>query len=148
MLKKIEWETIHKIWRDHLWKGRVSAIKPTNGLKLFGGYDKKIEDNTPTFFGVFHGDKCVGVNSGHITGNTQYRSRGIYVFPEYRGKGFSQMLFQAVETQGRAEGKDVLWSMPRESALPAYERYGFHQVSEMFDKGMEFGPNCYVIKRI
>lgn len=148
MLKKIEWETIHEIWRDYLWKGRVSAIKPTNGLKLFGGYDKEIEKNTPTFFGVFIADKCVGVNSGHATGNTQYRSRGIYVFPEYRGKGFSQILFQAIETQGRSEGKHVLWSMPRESALPAYERYGFNQVSKMFDEGMEFGPNCYVIKRI
>jgi len=147
MIKKIEWEAIHQVWKEYLWKGRVSEIKPTNGLKFLGGYDKRIEEYTPTFFGAFVGNKCVGVNSGHATNENEYRSRGIYIIPKYRNQGFSQQLFKCIEIQSVTEGRDILWSMPRESALPAYEKFGFEKVSAMFGS-MEFGPNCFVFKRI
>lgn len=145
ILELIDWQTILPIWRDHLWKGRVTDIKPTNGLKLMGGYDQKIELYHPTFFGVYIDGKCVGVNSGHATSKTEYRSRGIFVFPKYRGREISQKLFQAVENQAKFEKKTTLWSMPRSSAFRSYEKFGFKRVSEFFND-MEFGPNYYAVK--
>jgi len=143
----IDWDTILPIWRDYLWKGRLTAIKPTNGLKLMGGYDNRVEEYSPTFVGAFINNKLVGVNSGHSTSESEYRSRGIYIFPKYRSLNISQKLFKSIEDQARIENKSILWSMPRASALPAYEKFGFRKVSKFFDD-MEFGPNCYVVKEL
>jgi GNAT superfamily N-acetyltransferase len=145
MIKQISFEEILPIWIYHLWDGRETEIKPTNGLKFLGGYDKSIENNTPTFFGAFINDECVGVNSGHATNDYEYRSRGIYVMPEYRRQGISQELFKATEDQCKKENKKILWSMPRILSLQAYEKFGFSIVSDFFDD-MEFGPNCFVVK--
>jgi len=147
MIRLIDWDTILPIWRDHLWKGRLTVIKPTNGLKFMGGYDNRVEEYSPIFVGAFLGDKLVGVNSGHATSKSEYRSRGIYVFPNYRGRGLSQQLFQGVEDQAKIEKKTILWSMPRASSVRSYEKFGFKIVSDYFDN-MEFGPNCYVVKEI
>ena len=144
-IKQITWEQILPIWRDHLWEGRKTEIKPTSGLKFLGGFDKSIEDNVPTFFGAFIGGECVGVNSGHATNEEEYRSRGMYVMPDHRHKGISQCLLKTVEIQAKIEKKITLWSMPRESSLPAYKKFGFDVVSDFFDD-MEFGPNCFVVK--
>lgn len=145
-IKQISFDLIFPIWGKHLWMGRKTDIKPTNGLKFLGGFDKEIENNKPTFFGAFDGKKLAGVNSGHSTNEYEYRSRGIYVFPEYRRKGISQILFKAAEIQAISESKDTLWSMPRMSSLKAYEKFGFFLVSEEFDTNVEFGPNCFVVK--
>lgn len=146
IIKNITFDEILPVWRDHLWKGRISDIKPTNGCKFLGGYDKDIEKNTPTFFGVFQDDKLVGVNSGHITNEFEYRSRGIYVFPEYRRQGISQLLFEATERQSKIENRHTFWSMPRMSVLDAYIKFGFSVVSKEFNDKVEFGPNCFVVK--
>jgi len=145
MIKKISFSEVLPIWRDHLWPGRKSEIKPTNGIKFMGGFDKEIEKNIPTFFGTFDGKKLIGVNSGHATNDYEYRSRGIYIFPEYRRQGISKHLFRAVELQAIKEKKNTLWSMPRASSLEAYIKFGFSVVSEEFND-MEFGPNCFVFK--
>ena len=148
MIKKITFEEIFPIWRDHLWLGRISKIKPTNGIKYLGGWDKEIEVNSPTFFGAFIGDECVGVNSGFKTDENYYRSRGIYVFPKHRRKGLAQILLGAVQGQAWAESCEYLWSMPRKSALPTYEKFGFVKSSDFFDENVEFGPNCFVVKSL
>jgi GNAT superfamily N-acetyltransferase len=145
MIQRIDWNTILPVWRDRLWSGRKTDIKPTNGLKFLGGFDKNIEKNDPIFVGAYVNGKLVGVNSGHATNQSEYRSRGIYVFPEYRGRGIAQELLKAIEKQAIAERKGTLWSMPRASALKTYEKFGFEVVSDFFDD-MEFGPNCFVVK--
>ena len=83
-VKKIEWKDVLPIWKNHLWKDRKSKIKPTNGLNPSGYYDVQIEYYIPTFFGVFNNNNLIGVNSGHATSKYNYRSRGIYILPEYR----------------------------------------------------------------
>jgi len=147
IIKQINWEQIFSIWHDELWVGRKTEIKPTNGLKLLGGFDKNIEDNISTFFGLFNNDELIGVNSGHTTIDNKYRSRGLFVKSEWRLLGASQLLLQAVEDQAKKESKNLLWSMPRKSSLAAYKKFGFILVSDVVDS-MEFGPNYYVIKHI
>jgi GNAT superfamily N-acetyltransferase len=146
MIKKISFSEVLPMWRDYLWTGRKSAIKPTNGIIFMGGFDKEIERNTPTFFGAFVDGKCVGVNSGFSTGVKQYRSRGLYVYPEYRHRRIAKYLLTEVQEQALLEGSDMMWSMPRESALGVYLRFGFCKKSKFFDKNVEFGPNCFVAK--
>ena len=38
----------------------------------------------PYFFGAYVDGKLAGVNSGHKTSETNFRSRGLYVLEEYR----------------------------------------------------------------
>ena len=147
MIKKITFDEIFPIWRDYLWPGRKSEIRPTNGLTLLGKFDKEVEKNSPIFFGAFMDGKCVGVNSGHKTNDDEYRSRGLYIFPDHRKKGIAQLLLKAVEDECIKEGGRLLWSMPRESALPAYKKFGFVTTSDFFND-MEFGPNCFVVKTL
>ena len=38
-----------------------------------------------------------------------------------------------------------MWTVPRKSAMPAYQSVGFVQQSDWFDDG-QFGPNCIASK--
>jgi GNAT superfamily N-acetyltransferase len=147
IIKNITYKEVLPIWKNFLWPERKTEIKPNNPLKFMGGYDKLLLDSIPTFFGAFVNNKCIGVNSGFATSSTEYRSRGIYVFSEYRRQGISQMLFGVTEEQAIKEKRNILWSVPRVSSLKAYEKFGFDRVSDFFDD-MEFGPNCFVVKKL
>lgn len=129
-LQQIDFLTILPIWKKLLWPERTSAIEPVSCIQLFGEKEYSIMSNAPTFFGVFKDGQLVGVNSGFKTSNELYRSRGIYVLPEFRKFGVSTMLFSAVCDQGRKERCSTVWSMPRLSALWAYQRFGFTVVSQ------------------
>ena len=58
------------------------------------------------------------------------------------------MLFLMTESQAVREGCEIIWSIPRKSALKSYTKFGFETVGNYFDEGMEFGPNIYVKKEI
>jgi len=144
--KEITFEEIKVLWETKLWVGRESPIKPMSSMTYWRDYDMEIYNKfTPTFWGVFDGSKIVGVNSGHRTDANYYRSRGIWVDPDYRGRGIAQKLFTALERQAIKEDCSKIWSIPRKSAFKAYENYGFKRTSEWFDEGMEFGPNAYCL---
>ena len=149
----ISFETISHVWQKHLWQNRVSPIETHSAMTWpFDGnpieYDMDIFNYEPTFFAVFQSQEIIGVNSGHRTKDNIYRSRGIWVRPEYRKKGISKMLFDETEKQAIKEGCNMIWSIPRKSALPAYTKFGFETVGNFFDEGMEFGPNIYVTKEL
>ena len=149
----ISFETICHVWQKHLWQNRVSPIETHSAMTWpFDGnpieYDMDIFNYEPNFFAIFQRQEIVGVNSGHRTKHNIYRSRGIWVHPDHRKKGVSKMLFDATEKQARNEGCNMIWSIPRKSALPAYTKFGFETVGDFFDEGMEFGPNIYVTKEL
>ena len=149
----ITFETICHVWQKHLWQNRVSPIETHSAMTWpFDGnpieYDMDIFNYKPAFFAIFQRQEIVGVNSGHRTKDNIYRSRGIWVHPDHRKKGVSKMLFDATEKQARNEGCNMIWSIPRKSALPAYTKFGFETVGDYFDEGMEFGPNIYVTKEL
>lgn len=147
-VSKIDFDTILPIWNIHLWPNRKTEIKPLSSIRYMGGYDMSIYNYTPTFLAAFIDDKIVGVNSGFKTSQNHYRSRGIFVFPEYRSLGVAQHLFLAIEDQAKQEGCNLLWSIPRKTAVISYLKFGFKITSPWFDENMEFGPNCYVCKSI
>ena len=146
-INKITYDEIKELW-DLLWWDKYY---PKSGVILleWGKRDASIHENYDievSFFGAYINDKLVGVNSGFCPCEFQYRSRGLYVLPEYRRQGIATKLLDATEEQGRKEGRFIIWSVPRKEALSTYKKYGFLQLSNFF-KGT-WGENCFVMKSI
>ena len=147
----IDFPTIHEIWRNKLWPGRTSSIETHSAMTWpyasKDPYDMAIFENTASFFGVFAEGTLVGVNSGHKTSDTYYRSRGLWVDPNFRKQGIAQMLFQMTEQQAIDERCFFMWSIPRKTALTAYQRFGFSTVGGFFNTETS-DSNIYVIKHL
>ena len=125
MIKIIDWPTILNIWENFLWPNRVSAIETNSAMVYLHGYDMKNMSTTPTFYGYELDGKIVGVNSGHLCGDNSYRSRGLYVFPEYRNRGIGVKLLSATIKQADAEKANMVWSLPRKTSWNTYSKAGF-----------------------
>jgi GNAT superfamily N-acetyltransferase len=150
-IKRISFEQIFPVWRNQLWPERQSAIE-THSVMTWpfqdnpAPIDMHIFQYPPTFWGAFCDGVLVGVNSGHRTSNTQYRSRGLWVDPAYRGRGLAQRLLTMTEYQAMHEGTRMIWSIPRQTALPSYLSVGYLAVGEFF--GTETSEaNIYAEKR-
>lgn len=151
-IKRIPFDIILPIWQNKLWPGRESAIEPMSAMTWpFEGDPQPINmsifEYEPVFWGVYIDDKLVGVNSGHRTSPTQYRSRGIWVDPEYRMHGISQQLFMMTEHQAVIEQCEMIWSIPRKTALNAYLKFGFRTVGDFFNTETS-DANIYVKKQL
>lgn len=136
-IQKITFDEILVPWSTHLWPDRHSAIETHSAMTWpFEGdpepIDMSIFDYEPTFWGVFINNDLVGVNSGHRTCDMHYRSRGLWVDPEHRSKGLAQLLFTVTHWQARQEKCEMVWSMPRQSALKSYIGFGFETVAGFF----------------
>jgi GNAT superfamily N-acetyltransferase len=140
LTKRITFEEILPIWETKLWSDRESAIETHSAMVwLFSGelvarnpYDMSIFNYDAHFWGTFIDGNLVGVNSGHLTTNTEYRSRGIWVNPSFRGQGIAQQLLQMTKHCAVMAGAKMIWTMPRKTALSAYERFGFKTVGDFF----------------
>lgn len=149
---RIDFETVLPIWQNKLWVGRGSAIETHSAMTWpFSWPDTEIDmsifDYPATFWGAYIDNKLVGVNSGHRSAEIEYRSRGIWVDPDYRKHGVSQMLFAMTQHQAMIEKSEMIWSIPRKTALPAYTKFGFNTVGDFF--GTETADaNIYVSKRL
>jgi GNAT superfamily N-acetyltransferase len=149
---RTDFDTVLPIWENKLWAGRHSAIEPMSAMTWpFEGNPQPINmsifEFEPMFWAVHIDDNIVGVNSGHRTSDSQYRSRGIWVDPAYRKHGVAQMLFTMTQHQAIIEQCEMLWSIPRKTALPAYTKFGFNTVGDYF--GTETADaNIYVSKRL
>jgi GNAT superfamily N-acetyltransferase len=87
--------------------------------------------STPIFLGYIINDNIVAVNSGHAcTNQNNYRSRGLWVDPNYRRQGIAQLLLTATIEQGQQEGYTQIWSYPRQSSWPTYQAVGFKLASD------------------
>jgi len=146
-IKIVNFETIYPIWKDKLWKGRVTKIESSNPIDYLGKYNPKIMENKPICFACYNDNKIIGVNSLLPTSNTFCRSRGLYINTEYRLKNVGKKLIETTLNYANILEFKYIWSMPRKSSLPFYLKCGFKQVSE-FDEQYEFGPNCFVIKQL
>lgn len=149
---KISFEQIVHIWQNELWPDRQSPIETHSAMTWPYSWpekeiDMEIFNYDATFFGVFSKQKLIGVNSGHRSSEVEYRSRGIWVDPAYRKTGVAQMLFEMTQHQARVEGCEMIWSIPRKTALKAYTKFGFQTVGDYIVTETS-DANIYVIKRI
>lgn len=159
-IKEIGWELIKPVWEEKLWPKRKSAIEPYSAMVCpldldnypfdIDEYNTRFAHQPAYFFGAFLDDELVGVNSGHgtryerINDIRSVRSRGLWVDPEHRGNGLGQKLLRAIEQP--FDGWDMVWSLPRMSALRTYEAADYAPWGSEINKGMEFGPNIFAAK--
>lgn len=142
MIKKIPFEQIYDVWLNHLWPHRTSSIDSNSAMIFLGGYTMDNMMTIPTFFGYFIEDKLVGVNSGHKCSDNSYRSRGVYVFPEFRKREIGTKLLIATIDQGRSEGCSFVWSYPRRSSWNTYQSAGFRLAGD-WEKSETSEANAY-----
>lgn len=147
-VQQILFKDILPIWQDKLWPNRKSSIETHSVMTWpFSTNDNKYEmaifKHPVHFFGVYDNSKLIGVNSGHLTSFTEFRSRGLWVDPDYRGNGIAQLLLESTKQVGIWSGARLIWSIPRITAVSAYTKAGFYTIGNQIDDGMEFGPNIY-----
>lgn len=147
MIKAISWEKILKIWSKELWPNRNSPIETNSAMCFLNGYDMNNMTKTPTFFGYFVNNKIVGVNSGHMCGDNSYRSRGLWVNPEFRNQGIGTLLLKETILQAEKESAKFIWSYPRKSSWNTYFKAGFELSSE-WEKSETSDSNAYCIKQL
>jgi GNAT superfamily N-acetyltransferase len=133
MIRTISYEQIFEIWSYYLWADRKSPIEPISAMLYKSGYDLKNFQYSPTFFAYYVDNKIAGVNSGHRCDDGSYRSRGLYVFSEYRKQGLGTQLLLATIEQGKLEECSFVWSYPRITSWGTYERAGFYLTSDWAD---------------
>ena len=137
------------IWQHQLWPHRpdIDTHSVMTWIDHSEPYDQSIWNYDVSYWGAFDHDHLVGVNSGHSTSDTEYRSRGLWVHPDYRLQGISQMLFEKTILQAISEDRIVIWSLPRVSALPAYLKAGFETQGNIIETDTS-DANIYVKKII
>jgi len=148
--KRITFNDILPVWSAQLWPNRTSAIEEVSAMTWpFEGdpplIDMGIFEYAPTFWGVYLDGKLIGVNSGHRTTPDQYRSRGIWVDSSHRSRGVAQVLFTMTEHQSMIEGCEMIWSIPRKTALSSYTKFGFETVGGYIETETS-DANIYVKK--
>lgn len=147
MIDLVEYDVILPIWEQFLWPGRID-IKNMSSMQYLSGYDVKIYDRyAPYFFAYYIDNNIAGINSAHKSSQTEFRSRGLYVFDEYRNQGIGKQLLEYTVKLGRSEGCDYCWSVPRKTALSTYLSAGFNQSSDFFETDTS-DENCYAIIKL
>ena len=144
-IEKISFDEILPIWRDHLWPDRTSPIESNSAMVYLEGHDMFNMTTNPTFFAYKIDGRIAGVNSGHKCSKGHYRSRGLYVFDEFRGLGIGVKLLLATIDQGRKENAVICWSYPRETSWKTYDIAGFELASKF--EISETGTNAYCVYR-
>lgn len=150
VVQQITFEQILPIWQHKLWPNRASKIETHSAMTWplshpNQPYDMTVFTYPVYFFGIYDQDKLIAVNSGHSTNAQEFRSRGLWVDPDYRGQGIAQQLLEATKHAAIQSGAKMVWSIPRLNALHSYKKVGFVTVGDIVDKGVEFGPNIYCV---
>jgi len=142
MIKEVDVNEIRFLWKK-LWPRGFECL---SSRTYMDGYDPLYNKSKLICLGYFYENKIVGVNSIFKTGKS-YRSRGLYVLKEYRSRGIAFKLLKSSIIISKDLKAKFIWSMPRISALNVYEKAGFNKSSDFFEKGVDYGPHCYVIKK-
>lgn len=137
IITEISWKTILTVWQFQLWPGRKSLIETHSAMTWpysdnTDSIDITIFDRPASYWGIWDNDLLVGVNSGHGTTDTEYRSRGLWVDDSWRHQGLAQRLLTHTSDYARDQGYDMIWSLPRISAINTYRLCGFSEVGDHF----------------
>lgn len=142
MIKEITWDEIYSVWSKYLWPNRSSAIEPNSAMIYLGGIDINNFDYLPVFLGYYRDSKLIGVNSGHACSDKGFRSRGLWVDANHRGRGIGRILLVETITEAIKAGSDYVWSYPRKTSWRTYESVGFKLTSSWHESETSDG-NAY-----
>lgn len=119
-----------------------------SSMIYLGGYDMQIyKKYKPSFFVFEINKEIVAVNSCFKSSDDEMRSRGLWVKPEYRKQGITYKLFEKIFDEAFSQQCKYVWSLPRKTALAAYQANGFVKTSDWF-KTETSDSNCYVRKTL
>ena len=158
-IKKITYDDILTMWTKYMPN---MSLEPTSAMSCFlmqvkneetykfefiDHYDLENQKFTPTFWGAFDNDKLVGCNSGHMTMDRLYRSRGLFVQEEYRKRAIGKKLLLKTVSQAYHENAIGCWSFPKNTAWLSYARAGFQRTGKSFNfewitRGNEVNTRC------
>lgn len=110
----------------------------------FNGRHEDNSDAIATYFGWVVDGAIVGVNSGHTCADGSYRSRGLWVHPDFRRQGIAHHLLAATVERAAASNATLVWSFPRRSSWKTYERAGFLLVSPWEENINNINAYCYL----
>lgn len=141
MVNNCDFNTIYEIWAKNLWPNRISKIESHSAMMFDGSYSM-VNFNYPASYFCFVIDGTIaGVNSGHLCEDGSYRSRGLYVSPEFRKKGIGRALLMTIIDKARCENAKFIWSFPRQNSWKVYGSAGFELSSDWVEA--EMGINAY-----
>ena len=133
-IEQISWSDIAPVWRFQLWPDRSSLIETHSAMTWpwtsDTEYDMSIFDQPATYWGAYENHILVGVNSGHGTTDSEYRSRGLWVDPDWRLKGIGRDLLEHTSNYASEQGYAMIWSLPRVCSIKTYLSAGFQEVGE------------------
>ncbi len=108
-----------------LWPSE-GEIRPKSSMTFDGQFDLSIYSNyNAVYLGALIDGKLIGVNSGHKTSPIHFRSRGLYVVPEFRKQGVGSALLAATREEAKRRNCTLLWSYPKTDSFFVYEKLGF-----------------------
>ncbi len=149
-IERCTFEEVLPIWRDQLWPERKSAIEAYSPLRCDGGYDTQYAKSEVIFLCAKSANSeassaaMIGVISGFPTAPKEFRVRGAWVDPQYRGQGWGHRLLRQLAQHAEHQGAQIIWTLPRPTNLAFYEKNGFQKKSDWMP-GFEFGPNCVAV---
>lgn len=147
MIEEITWPEILDIWSTKLWPNRVSPIQTNSAMCYLQGHAMFNKQTKPIFLAYKINGNIVGVNSGHATDNNSYRSRGLWVNPDFRNQGIGKKLLLATIDQAVNENSSMIWSLPRQTSWNTYKAAGFELGSSWF-KTETSDNNAYCFKKL
>jgi GNAT superfamily N-acetyltransferase len=142
LILETNYHEILEIWKTYLWTNRVSKVESHSAMLMDGTYDLKNFNYKATYFLCIENSKIAGCNSGHRCIDNSYRSRGLFVFPEFRQQGIGTKLLQKTIDQGLKEKCSYVWSYPRENSWKTYEKAGFKLHSDWHQGENEINAFC------
>lgn len=144
---EIDFNTILPIWKNELWPTRSSSIESHSAMtKDKGVHDVENFKLPAWFYGVFDGNNLIGVNSTHLCTDGSLRIRGFWVAASYRGQGVGTNLLVRSIDDAKKNQLTEIWSYPRKSSWPIFEKLGFIMISD-WEKSETSDANvfCYLI---
>jgi GNAT superfamily N-acetyltransferase len=133
---EITFSDILPLWQKQLWPHRTSKIETHSAMtwpwSSGSDIDMSIFDREVIYWGAYYNQVLVGVNSGHGVSDTEYRSRGLWVQPEWRRNGIGLELLNHTCEHALDRDYAMIWSLPRVKSLNAYNQAGFQEVGEHF----------------
>ena len=145
MITEISFVEIYDIWNQYLWPNRQSKIESNSAMVFLGGYNIANMHFKPTFTAYKDNNKIVGVNSGHKCIDNSYRSRGLYVLPEYRKKGIGVALLRQTIKNARNENCEFVWSYPKQSSWNTYSIAGFNLAGDWHQSELDTNAYCKLV---
>ena len=141
-VEQVTWAEIFPLWHNELWPERPKIRSYTtmiNNEDIDMSIKTKAQGNFGFYPGVFFGIKTtdtgqvIACNSGHQCSNTLFRSRGLFVYPEFTGRGMAHSLLAYTAKFAQDNGFEKIWSLPTEKALPIYNQVGYETMSPVED---------------